>query len=54
MENFLNSKKGENGKYGFVDSTGKWVVEPKFVDISNLSKGFARVRLNDKIFLTFL
>ena len=25
----LTVKKGENGKYGFVDDAGNWVIEPK-------------------------
>ncbi len=28
----LTVKQGENGKYGFVDDAGNWVIEPKFLD----------------------
>lgn len=27
----LTVKKGENGKYGFVDDAGNWVIEPKLL-----------------------
>ena len=28
----LKVKKGEDGKYGFVDDTGSWIIEPKFLE----------------------
>ena len=30
----LTYKQAENGKYGYVDKSGNWVVEPTFDDCS--------------------
>ena len=37
-----------NGKYGFIDTTGKIVVEPQFDDIWNIGNGFFVVEVNNK------
>ena len=47
-EGSLSRNKGTNGKYGFVDYDGNWVVEPKFEDAEDFQEGFACVKLDDK------
>ncbi len=37
-----------NGKYGFIDTTGKIVVEPQFDDIWDIGNGFFVVEVNNK------
>ena len=37
----LKSKKGENGKWGFVDEDGNWVVEPQYEGTWDSREGFA-------------
>ena len=44
--NNLKSKKGDNGKYGYVDESGNWAVEPKFDNADEFERGVARVQLN--------
>lgn len=44
----LKRFEGENGKYGFVDKTGK-VIVPATYDIAfDFSEGLGQVKLNDK------
>ena len=35
-------------KYGFIDKSGKVVIEPQFDGASNFSEGFAQVEKDDK------
>jgi hypothetical protein len=35
-------------KWGFIDKSGKYLVEPKFDEVYSFSEGFARVRLCSK------
>ena len=35
-------------KYGFIDKSGKVVIEPQFDGASNFSEGFACVEKDDK------
>ena len=37
-----------NGKYGFIDETGKIVIEPSFDYADTFSEEFARIEINDK------
>lgn len=37
-----------DGKWGFVDQEGKFVVAPQFEDVASFGNGFAGVRLNGK------
>jgi nickel-dependent lactate racemase len=39
-----------NGKYGFIDKTGKEIVPPKYDDAWDFQEGLARVKLNEKDF----
>ncbi|MGI7157691.1 WG repeat-containing protein, partial [Campylobacter coli] len=39
---------GLNGKWGFIDKSGKFVIEPKFDSIWDFSEGLAKVGLNGK------
>lgn len=34
----------KNGKWGFVDHAGAWVIEPKYQDAGSFSGGFAPVQ----------
>ena len=43
-EKKLIAKKGDNGKWGYVDNTGEWVIEPKFIEADEFDRGIARVR----------
>lgn len=38
----------ENGRIGFIDNTGSWVIKPKFEVAHKFTNGFARVQLNGK------
>ena len=38
----------ENGKYGYIDRTGKVVIEPQFEEVKEFSEGMAAVRIKDK------
>ena len=38
----------EKGYYGFINVQGEVVIDPQFLDASDFSQGFARVRLNDQ------
>ena len=38
----------QNGKYGFIDSTGKTVIAPQFDSAGLFSEGLARVQIGDK------
>ena len=40
----LKRKKGENGKYGFVDKAGNWIIEPKFDGAEYFELGKAPVK----------
>ena len=42
----LKRKKGENGKYGFVDDAGNWVIEPRFTSAKRFESGLAPVSEN--------
>jgi hypothetical protein len=37
-----------NGKWGFIDASGKIVIEPAFEEVAHFSEGLAAVKLNDK------
>ena len=43
----LEKFQADNGKYGFKDSTGKVVVEAKYDDVYDFSKGLAKVFIGD-------
>ena len=36
-----------NGKYGYIDKAGKWVIQPRFDYGGDFSEGLARVVLPD-------
>ena len=36
-----------DGKYGFIDKTGKYVINPQFDDAEAFSEGLARVWIGD-------
>lgn len=38
---------GIDGKKGYIDRTGKWVIEPQFFDALPFSEGLAQVRIFD-------
>ncbi len=38
----------ENKKYGFIDETGKIIIQPAFDYIGGFSEGIAEVRINGK------
>lgn len=38
----------KNGKFGFIDRHGKVVIEPKFDDVQDFSKGLALLSFNGK------
>ena len=44
----LVSYKDENGKYGYKDSTGNVLVEPKYDDAYDFSEGLGPVKHNEK------
>ncbi len=38
----------QDGKYGYIDKTGKIVINPQFTDSSSFSEGLAKVRIGKK------
>ncbi|WP_368123615.1 WG repeat-containing protein [Bacteroides cellulosilyticus] len=44
----LTSQEGENEKYGFIDKSGKFVIEPQFEFADDFSEGLAIVTINDE------
>jgi len=42
------AKGRKDGKLGFYDKTGKFVIEPQFEGVRNFRNGFAAAKLNDK------
>lgn len=44
----LESKKADNGKYGFVDEIGNWVIPPQFDGAEAFVEGVAGVGINGK------
>ena len=38
----------QNGKYGYIDSKGKIVVQPQFDEADEFSEGLAPIRIGDK------
>jgi hypothetical protein len=49
VENYSVSNDMSNntprGKYGFIDKTGKWVIQPKFGELGDFNDGLARASL---------
>lgn len=45
-EKKLSAKKGDNGKYGFVDEKGNWCIYPLFEEIGDFKEGMAKIRLD--------
>lgn len=41
----LTQKKGENGKYGFVDERGVWKIYPQYDEVDVFSEGLARIKM---------
>ena len=39
---------GKNGKYGFIDQSGNFVIPSIYDDASNFSEGFAAVKQKGK------
>ena len=42
--------KNKNDLYGFIDTTGKWVIKPKYDDAQSFSEGYSAVCINDSCF----
>ena len=38
----------QNGKWGFINNKGEFVIEPSYTDARSFSNGFAAVKVNDK------
>ena len=47
-EKKLEDKRGDNGKAGYVDEDGNWVIEPKFDFTWSFEDGIAKVELKRK------
>lgn len=47
-DGLANAKCAENGKYGFIDTKGEWVIDPLFEAAGDFSDGFAPVRMKGK------
>ena len=39
------AKVEENGKFGFINSSGQWVIQPQFADSRDFKNGFAAVKI---------
>ena len=44
----LTSQEGENEKWGYIDKSGKFVIEPQFEFADDFSEGLAIVTINDE------
>ena len=44
----LRNKENVNGKYGFVDENGNWIIEPQFGFADKFSEGLAAVKVAKK------
>ncbi|KAA5467163.1 WG repeat-containing protein [Bacteroides cellulosilyticus] len=44
----LTSQEGENEKFGYIDKSGKFVIEPQFEFADDFSEGLAIVTINDE------
>jgi hypothetical protein len=44
----LAAVRGKNGKYGFIDTTGKFVIQPQFDRVGDFSEGLAAVNQLDE------
>ncbi len=55
-EGFIAACNVPTGKHGFLDKTGKFVIEPKFQNVANFSEGLARasVKVNNREYLGFI
>jgi hypothetical protein len=42
------NRKIENGKWGFINNLGNWVINPKFDYVNSFSEGFAPVRISNR------
>ena len=49
-QNILLPLKNSEDKYGFIDTTGAWIIAPQFDDALAFSEGFASVCKNDSCF----
>jgi hypothetical protein len=38
----------QDGKWGYIDTTGRFIIEPQFEDARSFKDGVASVRKNDK------
>jgi serine/threonine protein kinase len=47
-EGLASAKLSQNGKYGFINIKGKWIIKPKFDDIGDFNNGLARAQLKGK------
>lgn len=47
-EGFAPVQFQEKGKWGFIDKTGKIVIEPKFDEVTGFRQGTAMVTINNK------
>lgn len=44
----LKPSKGKNGKYGYIDNSGKNIIRPKYDEAAYFNDGLAKVKLNGK------
>ena len=38
----------QDGRYGYIDTDGNWVVEPTYTNAGRFSEGFARVQMENQ------
>lgn len=38
----------KNGKWGYIDNSGKWFIKPTYDEARSFSNGFAAVKIGDK------
>jgi hypothetical protein len=38
----------QDGRYGYIDTAGNWVVEPTYTNAGRFSEGFARVQMENQ------
>jgi hypothetical protein len=49
-QTYLESSKGSNGKFGFINNEGEWAIQPKYDEVSEFNEGqpFAFAKLKGK------
>lgn len=45
---YISPQKDENGKWGYVNENGRYIIKPKFEEAGDFIDGLARIRVHSK------